>query len=532
MINSFLTPSRVKNYLSVGFSALLIVGVSFFLVLTLTPKGVATTPDSLAYLYAAQNFSHGGSVSIPDFKLITDSYEKPMTAWPPLYPIVLSWIVTDSQPEESVRLFNCIMLSLLGIFFMLNTIKPNFLLGLLSVLVILLQGTVITVYSYAWSETLFLPLLISAYFFVVHYCNYKKRRYLFLALLLIIMASYTRYIGIIFLCPFIAMLWLSNLPRSDKIFSSAVVSITALLAFIPLLVRNITTMGVVGGEAREESSTYLLANVADVGDLLAYHLLGIWSGYYFIFIIIFMATVIGFFEKENIKRGQLSNLTMIIWPLSWFACYVAAIVILRTWKNFDDLDTRLISPAIIFFLLSAIQFVNFVISKHRWRGGAVLLGAWGVWLIIHGIGIYSNALASWRNQTSHAYQMNEHIQYGNFTSHPGTVWMPEIYRAIQQLTENTDPAIIVDGSQSMVFQHLTHAKVKELPAILNQAMIEKINQKGVGALVITTPSGFATMEAYYGKNFNHLSALPDLLKYNVLVVSLPIPTSTTKIEKY
>lgn len=531
MSYSFLTPQRVNHFLSMGFSALFVVAVSFFLVFTLTSKGVATTPDSLAYIAAAKHIAHGDGVVIPDFKLTTSAYEKPMTAWPPLYPVLLSWVVADHNPEQSIRIFNAITLSVLGIFFMLLLIKPNSLMGLLGVLILLLQGSIITVYSYAWSETIFLPLLVATYFFLVNYCQTANRYYLGLTILAIVMLSYARYIGIIFLCPIMVMIFTSSLSTREKKLSAATIVAVSILMFIPLIIRNILIIGAAGGDTRESSSSHLFSNIVDVANLLAYHLLSIWSGYLFIIIFILIAILL-WIAITHIQNKQLSNLLrLVIWPMCWVVFYIVAIILLRTWKDFDVLDTRLISPAIVFFLLSMMSFINLVIVNQRHKWLLILMGVWAIGLIFHGAHFYSAALMNWRQQSSHAYPMTESAQYGNFTAHPGSAWILPIYQQIQQITNNNDPVIIVDGSQSMLFKHLTSAKVKELPFTLTKESLDNINQRGVGALIVTTPVGINTLKNYYGTHIGEMSALPELLKYNVLVIKLPLPVSINPQQK-
>jgi hypothetical protein len=470
---------------------------------------------------------------VPDFKIDNDDFEKSMTDWPPLYPALLSFLISDRSPETSISLFNAIALSALAIFFTLCIFdNKNYVLSFVCVLILLFHTPIITVYTYAWSETLFLPLLMTAYFFTMQYKKCQDIKYLSFSILALIASCYTRYVGILFLLPLILMLLSGKEVLRKKIMTSALVCTITLLALAPLYLW-IFYFKRSSMAPREKSPDDFFTNLATVGDLLGQHLLGISSWYACGVIIVLVMAGMLFFVKKREKNSDIANVDYlfgIVWPLIWAIIYLLILVVLRTWKDFDVLDTRLICPAIIFIVLALAGSIKLA-SQHMHNASVKwILVSWGVGLLILGISSYSIALNGWRNQTSPSFKMNDQAEYSNFTAHPGFLWMVDLYDKIKLLTKNENPIIVFDGSGSMIFKHLTNAKVKWLPSDLNDPLIDKINKKGDGVVIAMTPAGMATLTSYYGSNVHDMSALPELMQYGILVIKLPLPTKKLKIK--
>lgn len=82
------------------YYSILIIGILVFAIYSFT-GGLMTTNDSIHYLVSGFNlFEHGELISIKD---------KPLTAFPPLYPLLISFILKFSKTLNSLTVFHIIL---------------------------------------------------------------------------------------------------------------------------------------------------------------------------------------------------------------------------------------------------------------------------------------------------------------------------------------------------------------------------------------------------------------------------------------
>ncbi len=160
----------------------LLVSWLFFL-----PAGLLITPDSLEYIFAARSLSRGGFYSIDHLGML-----RPMTAFPPLYPLLLA-AINIRDPMEAAKWLNlgCFCITLSTIYFIalrrLGSASSILLLIALTVNPLLLElNTAIA------SEAVFLALLTA--FFAALFLETRWPAVLTLSALPI-----TRYAGLFFL---------------------------------------------------------------------------------------------------------------------------------------------------------------------------------------------------------------------------------------------------------------------------------------------------------------------------------------------
>lgn len=497
-----------------------------FITLSLTPYGIATTVDSLSYLHAAKSVAQGKGVVVPDTDLASDAMEKPMTWWPPLYPVALSPFAATGSPEQGARIFNGIMLTTLSVTFLLLVARLGSpLLGLLGALWLAIQVPTLTLYTYAWSETLFLPLVLASYLFAIRYWEQNKTRDLVVATLLLSAACYTRYIGLAFVLPLAVMAWHGQTNRRTQLLRAGAVAGFVLLSLTPLFFRNISLSGDVSGLERAKATSSILANLTTAGDLLGMQLLGGVPGLVFI---LALAALFGggllVFAHLRRKKDVVSakkSLDDILLPLFWALSYLGSIVILRSLKEFD-LDTRTLSPVLPFAALCVAALTLWLTRVTRREWVALPFVAWALFLAMQGAAGYAAALSSWRNLQEPGFLAHDRSHYGNVGTVAQFMWMQPAYRDLSRRFQN--PVVVIENYRPVVFAHLTNAPVKAFPAVLDDTAIERINRLGNGFVIITSDTGLLALEKYYARPANTLNPLPEFQRYNVVVFPLPLPT--------
>lgn len=496
-----------------------------FITFSLTPYGVATTVDSLGYLHAARSVAQGNGVMVPDTDLASDAMEKPMTWWPPLYPVALSPFAATGSVERGARLFNGLMLIALSVTFLLLLARLGSpLLGLAGAVWLTIQVPTLTLYTYAWSETLFLPLVLASYLFALRYREQQKTRELVIAALFLTAACYTRYIGLAFVLPLAVMAWHGHKNLRAQLLRVTAVGGFILLSLLPLFLRNVSLTGEASGLERANTGSSILANLNAAGDLLGVHLLGGAPGW--LVILALAALVCGallivvHLKRKNDAASASNSLTDILLPLFWALSYLVTIVVLRSFKEFD-LDLRMVSPVIPFVALGVAAMAVWLtrITHRRWS--ALPFVAWALFLAIQGVMSYATALSNWRNLREPGFLADARQRYGNVGTVPQFMWMQPVYRELSRRFNN--PAVVIDNYRPVVFVHLTHAPVKAFPAVVDDASIERINRLGNGFVIITSDEGLLALEKYYARPAATLRPLPEFQRYSVVVFPLPLP---------
>ena len=148
-----------------GVAFLVILVFSLLLVRFLTPFGSATTPDSLNYLDMARNYKSGIGVLATDRSL--DNHDgmlyREEKLWPPLYPLTLAASAFKLPDVVTASHLSSVLLALTALIaYLLLAPVMKWYFALSAAMLLCLTVPLITVYTYAWSETLFIPLLLLA----------------------------------------------------------------------------------------------------------------------------------------------------------------------------------------------------------------------------------------------------------------------------------------------------------------------------------------------------------------------------------
>jgi hypothetical protein len=191
MTNLF-TEDRQKKLL---LPLLILVAVAgTVLLLYATPRGVGLGFDSVAYISAARNFINGlglGRMTCLGFK--------PMTFWPPFYPLVLAFFsIFGLDALVAARIISALGFGMTVFLagFLVSRITKSLGFSLLASCLIILFSPILRIFSWAMSEALFVPLALGALLFFGEYLEHPRQKYLILGALLVGLAILTRFIAI------------------------------------------------------------------------------------------------------------------------------------------------------------------------------------------------------------------------------------------------------------------------------------------------------------------------------------------------
>ena len=410
---------------------IIILVISILFMYVLTPHGSATTPDSLSYLDISSNIKNGNGIVITDYSLenFPDKSFKVQNYWPPLYPILLSVSTSQKPSVTMVSRLSVVLLSLTILFVYLTlNIFLNRYIALTSALALCISIPIITVYTYVWSETLFIPLLTIASWSSILYLKNDiqddSRKYIYFSSLLISILglAFTRYIGIIYflLLPFTYII--SRRKNRDLLWmAGASVVYGSCVGYF--LFSNFSRTGSISGAYRPPPDKTIFDNIGDLF-AAAYTLV---PNSTIVLVIIFIVSLlislfyIKFVTKNNAKIPPENFNTIII--LTFISLlYVTALVTLRSIRYFDDLDVRLLVPifpimwALLFILLSTLRNKNrlniiiwtpviFLIIAFPVAGYSQLLNTMDNWRKIGDPQISANGERAYRNYTfNHQYK--------------------------------------------------------------------------------------------------------------------------------
>jgi len=208
--------------------------------LWITPFGAGVSFDSIMYLGGAKNILSG----IGFF-----NNNLPISHFPPFFSILLAATgIVEKNPLQAARILNAILFAVnTGIFILTVylTAGRNFLTTILAALLFIFSAQLIEIHAYAWSEPLFITLLLLSTLFLCLYVNKPRSSLLFATSISLGFAIITRYIGIALFPILLFIIFFSE--NNGKFGKSIRNTITCfLLTSLPLsilFVRNLMVSG-------------------------------------------------------------------------------------------------------------------------------------------------------------------------------------------------------------------------------------------------------------------------------------------------
>ncbi|WP_214071022.1 hypothetical protein [Mucilaginibacter sp. dw_454] len=333
-------------------------------------SGVGISPDSIMYASTATNIQ-------AHWSLMTFN-ETPLVFFPVFYPFFLAVIqfITRVDPFTAGSVINsCLFAGVILItgWMLAKFITHSRIYKWLILAAIILSPALLQIYSFLWSETLFIFLVM---LFILNYHHYLQKQTttrLLLTALVAALACITRYAGITLIGTGALMLLLdTKLPTKRKIKHIALFCLLSISFVVINLVHNRLSAGLSTG-TREPSITPLSENMYYVGTVFNdWGALGTFADHYAIPITIFILfSLIGILIFKTIK-GQINSYENII--IVYTVVYGLFIILIATFSRFETLNSRLLSPMFIPLVISCTSWVPDVLQRVKGKSKYVLSG--------------------------------------------------------------------------------------------------------------------------------------------------------------
>ncbi|MDD2815809.1 MAG: hypothetical protein PHP00_08730 [Thiotrichaceae bacterium] len=506
---------------------LLLLSASVLLYLNLQTYGIWLMPDSLNYLEVAENLAIGKGLVLGYYAL-TPTATTPLTAWTPLYPIVLSWFIHGENSLLQQAIFPALLLYAASGLLLFLVLKhfTNVAWALAGCGVWLLSVPAWTVYHYAWSESLFITLaLLETWLLTLWFSipSEKGRGYAYFIIIAstVVMTAlfYTRYIGISFIPLFGLLLFFPTKSKYTYKFWWLAAGICYVGLISLWLWRNDTLTGTLSGAVRSPSTVSLLDNISNVGNayLLMFpsHIIG-----YLVSSLLAILIVLRLRKSTEtpMKVSPVLGVTIIILSMGG---YLLVLVLLRTWQEFDPIGVRLVSPSVPFFIFGLI-ILGFLCSRLSTSFASISLFL-VIWILaaisLEGARTYIDARMQLSNHKNFLFKDSPTETYNNFSGLSSDNLLPHI---INELDKTNQATFVVEQVKIAAIMHIAFGKkVKLLPAVINEAEVKKLNQLGEGFLILMDTQ---RLHQYYQQHFNKLSIYSGYLEKGFWVTELPLPT--------
>jgi hypothetical protein len=456
----------------------------------LTPYGSATTPDSLNYLDIARNYKSGRGMLATDRSLENHDgmLYREVRLWPPLYPLTLAASAFKLPDVVSASRLSAVLLALSTVFaYLLLAPVMKWSFALSASMLVCLTVPLVTVYTYAWSETLFIPLLLLATWASARYLEAEAdatgRKYRFLGVLLIslVALAYTRYIGIALalLLPG-TLLLCEKRRRALPAFLIAAGAYAAAVGY--LLSSNNRVTGSITGDVRSPLDITFRDNLSDMLSVLKANI----PTSPLVLLLVLLAAILISLVYARLATGRVPaqpqpvayrhtrNILLLVALL-----YLSAIFVLRMYSNFDMLDVRLLAPALVVLWLLMLVVLAQLKPDNVMRLAAQML-LWFCVLIfpVKGYTRFQDSIYSWRMLGSPNHSANGGVSYTNYTS-------MKLYNPARGMVEGllSGDAVVVT-ERPLIFEFMSGKRSLQLPETIDIDVIDKFNALPAGSLVL------------------------------------------------
>jgi hypothetical protein len=322
-----------------GFIAVYVVYTSY--------SGVGISPDSIMYASTAQNIAQHGS-------LLTFN-GGPIVFFPIFYPVFLGIIlfITRINTVAAAPVINSLLFA--GVIFMSGLIVTKFktysgIYKWLILIAVALSPALLEIYTYLWSETLFIFITLV---FVLAFWQYLQKRTLKALIIAAIVAALgclTRYAGITLVgAGCLLLLFDKQLVIRKKIKYVLIFGSVSVSLLVGNLILNRLTSGLSTG-TREESLTSLSKNLYYFGTVMCD-----WMGlpqtfypYAVLISCIILFSITGLLAWRAYK-GRINSCESII--IAFAVVYGWFIPVFASVSRFEPLNSRLLSPLFIPLLI-------------------------------------------------------------------------------------------------------------------------------------------------------------------------------------
>lgn len=321
-------------------------------------SGIGVSPDSVVYQSVAVHLARRGTAL--DYNLI------PVVNFPLGYPLILAALedLTRLDPYRLAPVLNILLfagLICLGGMLTDRLTIPSRTLKVSLFCLMVFSPCLLEIYSMLWSETWYLFLEL-CFFLALSVCLERPALWRLFSLgLLAGAACLTRYAGITLLATGGWMLlWHTRQGWRARIRSLLAYGLAGMLPLGINLLRNYRVSGTLTGH-RERSLVSLGTNIRDFGKVLSD-----WNPVFTYRFALPLAILVflGFFwlyRNYNLRRRGPAGMDGIL--VTYFLVYGVFIIGMASLSRFEELSSRLLSPAYIPFLLGLSSWIPVSLGK-------------------------------------------------------------------------------------------------------------------------------------------------------------------------
>lgn len=356
----------MENRYKIITGTISLLGVSIALYLT-GSFGAGISPDSVSYISVARNIADGkGFFGFDGVCFVLQ---------PPLYPLLLAALkfIFHIDPLNSASYVNAFLFGAIiyisGLLFKKNIASPA--LSYLGVLLVFTSGALIDVSIMAYSEPLFIFLILLFIFYTEKYLAKKTASSLVIISVIASLACLTRYIGVIIvLTGGILIFFFSKSIWKKKLYHLTVFSFISLFPLCLWMLRNYRLTGEFFGW-RSSSSYTIPENINFVYNTILPWYFPIELNYFYPIFILLIPTGFAFFVFEYLKTHlhKRPDLNQLIPYIIFVTCYIGFIIISSATTAYDRIDERLLAPAqVATFLILLISYDRLVtLLSYRYK---------------------------------------------------------------------------------------------------------------------------------------------------------------------
>lgn len=515
--------TRSWAYLSLGIAAALLVASH-------TPVGAALSMDSLFYLSTASNLLDGNGITLDTYALNGPAV-RATTLWPPLYPGSLAgitWLANQAGTSDVIGIavlnFFALIVSLFLILRIVSlTASTNA--GIVVAIALLISPSLQIVFTYAWSEVLFIPLSLAAYLSLQHHLmedGGRRQLGLYFMVVLLGLATYTRYVGLAFFSSAaLALLFYGRGSPIQRLRTVAAATLLYLAMLAPMLIRNLALSGSLSGGDRGMPDTNLLSDVWTLCWYLYLEFLNLPLLPAAAVVSITVASAAWLILRPSDARPPAKlpfNSSNIVVPFLFAACYLVFLLISRSRQSID-LDSRMLSVAVPFILIGLMGAYQ-KLSMRTHSGLAVLPFMLPlIAFAINAMQTHLSILKGWRD-----------------TAEPGTV-LGITYRSItgrqldslrstkEYFSPSAGDLVLTDISRPIIAQYLfPETDVRQMPDSPSEqslALLEDLLKRR-GLVIINTPAWSQALATGLEGRARFYNIEDQAGRPNYIVIELPV----------
>lgn len=320
--------------------------------------GIGLAPDSVGYVQVAREIV--GGKGIPNWFILQ----------PPLYPFALAvgGLVTGDMVVGALWL-NALWFA--GVIFFAGLIltrhlKGFWLLAVVGTVGVIAARPLLNVALTAYSEMLFVFLMLAAFVGLEKYFETRKWKWFWLAVVATALACLTRYVGVALVAAgALAMVWVL---RAERWRAVGVATLFPGLAALPLglwLVRNVWVSGTVFGERAASRVTFLENLKLTVETFLNWFVADAWV----VVFLVGLGVVLGLYVWQVVmRREQVTEKGVSLAPYAFFVVlFVVLMIVSATTTAYNRINTRLLSPLFVPSLILMVVLLDAVVDGLRAR---------------------------------------------------------------------------------------------------------------------------------------------------------------------